>query len=166
MTAVGHRIALIVVVGRGGALLMQLRDADARVDPGRWTPPGGHLEPGESAEQAARRELTEETGLTAGEMLPLWHDTRVDRTAPDKLVEWHVFGTAVPADQNDVVLGEGQALEFVPPDKVLELGLTDIATRVLPRFLASPDYRRLADSLLDHGGNHRAPADPPARRTP
>lgn len=33
--------------------------------------PGGRLEPGESAEAAARRELTEETGLRAGR-LALW----------------------------------------------------------------------------------------------
>ena len=36
-----------------------------RRDGGYWTMPGGALEPGESLEQAARRELLEETGLVA-----------------------------------------------------------------------------------------------------
>jgi 8-oxo-dGTP pyrophosphatase MutT (NUDIX family) len=38
---------------------------------GHWSLPGGRLEPGEAAEEAARRELMEETGLAAGEFVPV-----------------------------------------------------------------------------------------------
>jgi 8-oxo-dGTP diphosphatase len=38
---------------------------------GAWTLPGGRLESGETAEQAALREIREEVGLTAGALQPL-----------------------------------------------------------------------------------------------
>jgi 8-oxo-dGTP pyrophosphatase MutT (NUDIX family) len=39
-----------------------------RTDNGCWGVPGGAMEPGESLEDTARRETTEETGLEIGEM--------------------------------------------------------------------------------------------------
>ncbi|WP_084740196.1 NUDIX domain-containing protein [Cryptosporangium aurantiacum] len=44
---------------------------------GVWIPPGGHVEPDETAAEAALREVTEETGLTAA-LLPPPHEKLPD----------------------------------------------------------------------------------------
>lgn len=62
-----HRTTHVVVRSSDGRILLQRRSADKDVQPGRWdTAVGGHLAHGETFEQAARREMAEEIGLTDG----------------------------------------------------------------------------------------------------
>jgi 8-oxo-dGTP pyrophosphatase MutT (NUDIX family)/GNAT superfamily N-acetyltransferase len=68
---VGHDTLLavaagVIVLDDAGRVLLQRRGDD-----GSWGIPGGGLEPGESLEQAAARELMEETGLVAGSLTAL-----------------------------------------------------------------------------------------------
>jgi 8-oxo-dGTP diphosphatase len=110
-----HEVAIVVLTDRVGRVLMQHRGNDAYADPGTWTPPGGHLEPGEDAMTAAHRELLEETGLTA----VLTPDRVLERVGVGGAgVRFHVFTGRTDARQEDVVLGEGQAMLFLTPDEI------------------------------------------------
>ena len=51
------------VVQAGGVVVMDGRLVVRRTSSGDWVLPKGHVHPGESLEEAARREVREETGL-------------------------------------------------------------------------------------------------------
>jgi 8-oxo-dGTP diphosphatase len=130
-----YEIALVLLVDPAGAVLMQHRDEHAPVSPNQWTLPGGRIEPGETAEEAARRELWEETGLTAGELHPLWSGPRPYEAGFPHSVTVHVFRGTTTARQADVVLGEGRAMVFIPRDEVLNRELAVSSALVLARHV-------------------------------
>ena len=55
-----------LIVEKDGRLLVERRKLSKETDPGKIAIPGGHVEGGESLEEACRRELYEELGLTCG----------------------------------------------------------------------------------------------------
>lgn len=130
-----YDIALVLLVDPSGAVLLQHRDEHAPVSPNQWGLPGGHIEPGETPEEAARRELLEETGLTAGELHPFWTGPRPYEEGFPHTVTVHVFCGTTDARQEDVVLGEGRAMVFVPRDEVLDRDLAVSSALVLPLHL-------------------------------
>lgn len=69
-------VAVGVLLRADGAFLLTSRPP-GKVYEGYWEFPGGKVEPGESVEQALRRELQEEIGITIGAVHP-WRVERVD----------------------------------------------------------------------------------------
>jgi 8-oxo-dGTP pyrophosphatase MutT (NUDIX family) len=139
-----RRIAVVFLVDPQGRILMQHRDAHARVSPNQWTPPGGRIEEGEQPADAARREVLEETGIRIGELEWFWSGTRPSVTSADALVEIHAYSAPTDATQDEVIVGEGQAMRFVTAEDALALDLGVTAALVLPAFLRSARYAALA----------------------
>ncbi len=141
---IDRRVAVVLLVDARGWLLMNLRGQDAPVEPGKWSFPGGGVEPGEPPERAAHRELLEETGLRiAGPLTLFLEGLRPSARRTELLTEWHIYYTRTIARQEDIILGEGDAMVFTDPARIPTLDLGVNAAFFLPLFLASAEYRRL-----------------------
>jgi 8-oxo-dGTP pyrophosphatase MutT (NUDIX family) len=138
-----RRVAVVFLIDQQGRILMQHRDAQAKTSPNQWGFPGGQVEDGEAPLDAAHRELFEETGLKVERLEPYRVATRPSVTDASKFVEVHAFCGSTAARQEDVVLGEGQAMVFVDPDDSVRRDLGVTAALLLPAFLASEMYAAL-----------------------
>lgn len=108
------KLGVSACVWRNGKVLLVQR---AKPPLGLWAFPGGHVEPGERLEEAAARELMEETGLTASfsGLLGLYDVIRRDAQG---IVTVHYviacyLGTAGPGDP--VAADDAMAAAWVDP---------------------------------------------------
>lgn len=99
-------VAVGVLIDGEGRFLLTSRPV-GKVYAGYWEFPGGKLEPGESVEQALRRELHEELGVTIGAVEP-WHVELVDY--PHARVRLHFC--KVYRWRGEFEMREGQAMAW------------------------------------------------------
>jgi len=124
----------LAMLQRDGHWLMQLRDeAPNIVAPGCWGLFGGHLDPGETPEQALRRELLEEISWQPPEveLVMVHHIHR--RTA-------HVYQGELSAPLEQLQLLEGQDMALVSSGELL-------SGSIWSSRLCS--HRPLADGLIE-----------------
>lgn len=100
---------------------------------GSWTLPGGAQEVGETAEEAGRRELLEETGIAVG---PLYFAAHVDniRRDPSGRVQFHytILDFAARWEQGDPVAGSDVTeAVWAPLESLDEFRLWSEAHRVI-----------------------------------
>ncbi|MDI6870269.1 MAG: NUDIX domain-containing protein [Bacillota bacterium] len=79
---------------------------------GEWIMPKGHVEPGEEPEQAALREVREETGLEARIIAPLGETSYAYRRKGEailrpKRVIWYLMRPVTPRDRLRLLTAEG-----------------------------------------------------------
>lgn len=109
---------------RGEAVLLVERAEGASA--GLWSLPGGRIEAGETAEDAARREVMEETGLTCRiEGLAGVHDV-IDRDEAGTVVLHYVIATYFGRADDGEPRARGDAHEarFFALDRLKELPMT------------------------------------------
>jgi len=85
--ALTQAIALVAALNSEGHVLLLKRD-DAQHCGGLWSFPGGKIEAGETPETAAKRELKEETGLTASNWTCIGTDSHA---YPDQRLYFFLF---------------------------------------------------------------------------
>jgi 8-oxo-dGTP pyrophosphatase MutT (NUDIX family) len=134
----------VLLVDGAGRVLLQERDEHAPIDPDRWGLAGGHLEPGESPEAGAYREVEEETGvrLPPG-TLRHFRTLQVFHPTYGSVDDVHVFTGRVDLTDDDIDCREGRQIVFVEPDRARRLDLTMSGVLVLSPFLDSPEYAAL-----------------------
>jgi ADP-ribose pyrophosphatase len=143
----GHEATLEVVRHRGSVVLIPMPDADHvtlvrqyryAIDQSVWELPAGSLDPGEEADEAARRECHEEVGLVPGriERLAVYYPTPGycdEVMAFYRLTDLQTPATAAAHDDDEVLephtfaLGELRAMlergEIVDMKTAVGIGL-------------------------------------------
>ena len=117
---VAHLIlgASVVIVADGAILLVQ-RGHEPQL--GRWSVPGGRVEPGETLAEAAAREAYEETGLEVRIGAELWSLTIPDG---DRSFEVHDFAATVTGGK--LRAGDDAAdVRWIPLDELDQWPLTE-----------------------------------------
>ncbi len=111
-----EQVAVVAVFNLRGEMLWGRRN-----DNGRWTTPGGHVEPGEAIPQAARRGLREEAGILGDRLVPV-------ATSHGDGLEVHGF---------TLVTEMAPSTEYDPDHEVSEWRWVDVSRGLPPDILGN-----------------------------
>ncbi len=140
MNNFGPRAGVALFVVRDGKILFMHRQSPH--GKGTWSAPGGHVEYGESPEDAARREALEETGVEVGPMrLATVTNDFFAESGKHYITLWYVASWQA---------SEPQILE---PSKCSEIRWVEFGELPQPTFLVydnlTPEQERLLQQAID-----------------
>jgi 8-oxo-dGTP diphosphatase len=124
-------VGIGIVVLKDDSVLLVRRGKPPNM--GSWTLPGGAQELAETTEQAARRELAEETGVTVGELHLAATVDNIRRDAAGR-VQFHytiIDYAAAWLDGEPVAGTDVSEAAWAPLDRLTEWGLWSEAHRVI-----------------------------------
>lgn len=131
------KLATLCYVRRGDQTLMihRVKRPDD-MHQGKWNGLGGKLEPGETPEACAIREIREESGLEV-------HDLRMRGvlTFPGfaKDEDWYVFVFTAQAVAGELIDPPEGNLEWIPNDRLIDLNLWEGDRQFIP-WLDQPSF--------------------------
>jgi len=137
---------------------------------GKWSLPGGAVEPGERLAEAARRELREETGLEAEPLGVLWVLNNVVFDSAGR-AKYHYLIVDILFDSGSVrgelrAGGDAAEARWIPIDEVLNR--EDVSTTVKGLILKLKSsglrYVPFADNVTREPNTHTITECPPAGR--
>ena len=121
---------------------------------GKWNGLGGKVEPGETPEQCAIREVQEESGLTT---INLKLHGVITFPMFDGMDDWYVFVFTITEFEGEMIESPEGELAWIPDEKLLELNLWDGDRIFLPwlkqdKFF-SAKFVYVAKELIDWSVN-------------
>lgn len=133
----GLKLATLCYVRRGEQTLMIHRIKKANdMHQGRWNGLGGKLDPGETPEECARREICEESGLSVGE-LSLKGFLTFPGFANDD--DWYAFVFIATGCHGELIDPEEGNLAWIENSQLLSLNLWD-GDRLFIPWLDRPGF--------------------------
>lgn len=130
----------------GCYLMLHRNKKENDMNEGKWIAAGGKFEPGETAEQCAARELLEETGYQAGELIKRAEIKFLNDQFEDELL--HIYTCTEFQKTCQPVSDEGD-FHWIPKEEIFELNLWEGDRVFLEKILKGDEFFRM--SLLYSG---------------
>jgi protein-tyrosine phosphatase len=129
LNAIVERGALIVMRNANGEVLLQHRTKDAPTYPDHWSFFGGHIEDGETPEQAVMREVREEL------QYELMHPRLIGTHYQDDTGRCINYVFIEDYNGADLILGEGQGFGWFLPPATKDLLMNEHDRSILNQFV-------------------------------
>jgi 8-oxo-dGTP diphosphatase len=129
-----QQIAQVLLFDRAGQLLIYLRDDNPAIPfPNHWDLFGGHLEKGETPEQALLREVKEEIGIELKAWQPF---RRFDCAEGDAYPNVkHIYWATIDKSPAELTLYEGQKLRSITMAERKQIKFANILGAVIDAFV-------------------------------
>lgn len=140
-----QQVAQVILFDRDSRLLIYLRDNKPGIPfPNRWDFFGGHLEIGETPDQALVREVEEELGLALStwEFFRTYVCTEGDAYPNVKYIYW----SRIDQVADELTLREGQMLKSIELGERSQFQFANILGGILEDFIASGLWPRSVDN--------------------